>query len=481
VDRRDRRGRGGRPPRALPLYGFHRDELYFIVAGRHPTLGYPDQPAITPLLSAGAVALFGLSPTAIRILPALAIGVLIVLAGLIARDLGGSRRAQALAALVLALSGYLAAGHLDSTATYDLLGWGIVLWLLVRLLAGADPRLWIALGVVAGIDLENKDIILFLAAGLAAGLLLARRWDVIRSPWAWGAIAIAALIWLPNLAWQAANGFPQLEMAGSIAGGAGENRMRLLPELLLLAGPLLFPVVVAGAWWLLRSPGARPWRTIGYGLAAAILIALFIGGKSYYVVGFYPALMAAGAIVLDGWLDRGRRRLRAATFGFAAVVSGSLAALLVLPVLPPATLAETPIPAIYKESAEQIGGPELVRSVEQSVATLPAADRERAVIVTANYGEAGAIELLGSGLPPVYSGHTGYWDWGPPSADRDVVVLVGNWSIGYWSNFFGACRLIGSTDNHIGLDNQEQGGSIFACYRLVAPWPDLWPRLRNLS
>ena len=464
-----------------PLYGFHRDELYFIVAGRHPALGYADQPSLTPLLSAGAVALLGVSPTAIRILPALSMGVLIVLAGLTARDLGGSRRAQALAALVLALSGFLAAGHLDSTATFDLLAWGLILWLLVRLLAGADPRLWIVLGVVAGIDLENKDIILFLAAGIAAGLLLARRWEVIRSPWAWGAVAIAGIIWLPNLAWQAANGWPQLEMARSIAGNADENRGKLLVELLLLAGPLLFPVTLVGAWWLLRSPGARAWRTIGYGLVAAIVIVFVIGGKSYYIVGFYPPLVAGGAIVLDGWLGRGRRLFRGAVFGSAAAVSGALVALLVLPVLPPATLAETPIPSIYKESAEQVGWPELAKAVENAVATLPAADRQRAVVLTANYGEAGALELLGSGLPPVYSGHTGYWSWGPPPAGRNVVVLVGNWSIGYWTQFFGACRPAGSVDNGIGLDNQEQGGSIFACYRLLAPWEELWPRLRNLG
>ncbi len=201
-------------------YGFHRDELYFIVAGRHPAFGYPDQPPLTPLLSAASVALFGLSPTAVRVLPALAMGLVVVLTALMARDLGGSRRAQLLAAVTVALSGYLAAGHFDATATYDLLFGAVILWLLVKLLAGGDRRLWLALGVATGIGLQNKDTLLLLGIGLAVGLVLARRKEVVRSPWAWAAVGIALLIWAPNLAWQATHGLPQLTMAHVIAGDA---------------------------------------------------------------------------------------------------------------------------------------------------------------------------------------------------------------------------------------------------------------------
>jgi len=143
-------------------YGFHGDEMYYVVAGQHPAFGYVDQPPLTPLLSAASVALFGVSPTAIRLLPALEMALVVILVALIARDLGGSRRAQVLAAITAALSGYLGAGHLDTTSEPDLLVWAIVLWLLVKLLAGGDRRLWLAVGAVAGIGLENKDTILFL-------------------------------------------------------------------------------------------------------------------------------------------------------------------------------------------------------------------------------------------------------------------------------------------------------------------------------
>ena len=182
-----------------PAYGFHRDELYFIVAGRHPALGYDDQPPLTPLLSAAAVAVFGLEPWALRILPALSVAVVAVLAAATARELGGRSRSQVLAALVVAVSGYLAAGHLGVTATYDLLAWAAVLWLASRILAGGDPRLWLAVGAVAGLGLWNKHLVLFLGFGLAVGLLVHRR-DQLRTPWPWAGGLLALVIWLPNLA-----------------------------------------------------------------------------------------------------------------------------------------------------------------------------------------------------------------------------------------------------------------------------------------
>src|SRR4051794_26727879 len=215
-------------------YGFHGDEMYYVVAGQHPAFGYVDQPPLTPLLSAASVALLGVSPTAVRVLPALEMALIVMLAALIARDFGGSRRAQVLAAVTAALSGYLGAGHLDTTTEPDLLAWAIVGWLLVKLLAGGDRRLWLVVGLVLGIALENKDTILFLAAGMTVGLVASRRWDVVRSPWAWSGVAIALLLWVPNLLWQATNDWPQITMTSRIAGYASDNRAQTLPLLWLM-------------------------------------------------------------------------------------------------------------------------------------------------------------------------------------------------------------------------------------------------------
>jgi 4-amino-4-deoxy-L-arabinose transferase-like glycosyltransferase len=462
-------------------YGFHGDEMYFVVAGQHPAFGYVDQPPLTPLLSALSVAILGVSPTAVRVLPALEMGLIVVLTALIVRDLGGSRRAQVIAAMTAAISGYLGAGHLDTTTDPDLLAWAIVVWLVVKLLAGGDRRLWIAVGVVTGIGLENKDTLLFLGAGLAVGLILARRFDLVRSPWAWAAIGIAVLLWAPNLVWQALNGWPQLTMAQAIAGYADDNRAQFVPLLWLFTGPLLFPVSAAGLVWILRAKAAGPWRAIGIAALIALALVYLTGGKAYYIIGSVPLFMAAGAIVVDRWLARGHFRLKAGTFATAAVLSGALLALLTLPVLSVEAFAKSSLPAAVPDTANEIGWPQFVATVEGVVASLPADERAHAVILTNDYSEASPLILLGSGLPPVYSGHNAYWAWGPPPPDLTVVIHVGDWRPTDYGQFFTGCHDVAHIDNGLGIENGEQGTAITVCTGLRASWIEMWPALRTIS
>ncbi len=462
-------------------YGFHGDEMYFIVAGQHPAFGYVDQPPLTPLLSAASVAILGVSPSAVRLLPAIEMAVIVILTALIARDLGGSRRAQVLGAVTAALAGYLGAGHLDTTTDPDLLAWAIVLWLVVRLLAGGDRRLWLGVGVATGIGLENKDTLLFLGAGLAVGLLIARRWDVVRTPWAWSAIGIALLIWAPNLAWQAANGWPQLTMAQAIGGYAADNRAQFVPLLWLFTGPLLFPVSAAGLIWILRAKAAAPWRAIGIAAVVALGLVYATGGKAYYVIGSVPVFIAAGAIVTDRWLLRGHLRLKLASFATTAALSGAFLALLTLPILSVDAFAKSSLPATVPDTANQIGWPQFVATVEGVVASLPPDERTRAVILTNDYSEASPLILLGHGLPPVYSGHNAYWAWGPPPADRTVVVHVGDWRPADYSQFFTGCSVVARIDNGLGIVNGEQDTAVTVCTGLTAPWTSIWARLRTIS
>jgi hypothetical protein len=462
-------------------YGFHGDEMYFVVAGQHPALGYVDQPPLTPLLSAASVAILGVSPTAVRVLPAVEMAIVVVLVALIARDLGGSRRSQVLAAVVAALSGYLGAGHLDTTTDPDLLAWALILWLLVKLLAGADRRLWLAVGLVAGVGLENKDTVVLLGAGLAVGIVATGRWDVVRSPWAWASIAIAGLLWLPNLAWQAANGWPQLTMAAAIAGYASDNRAQVLPLLWLFTGPLLFPVSLAGLAWTLFASSAKPWRPLGIAALVALALVVLSGGKAYYAIGSAPLFMAGGSVILDRWLERGHAPLKAAAFVAAALLSGAAIALLTLPVLPVATYATTDLPAAIPDTANQVGWPQFVDTVEAVVAALPPDDRAHAVILANDYSEASPLLLLGTGLPPVYSGHNSYWSWGPPADDRTVVIHVGDWRPEDWPDYFTDCRDVAHIDNGLGVDNAEQDEAITVCHGIRAPWSTIWPALRTIS
>ena len=397
-------------------YGFHRDELYFIVAGRHPAFGYPDQPPLTPLLSAASVSLFGLSPTAVRVLPALAMGLCrcphrprwhvtwAIRAGPSCSPPSRSPSRVISPRAISALRPPLSFSSRPSCCGCSSSCWQVA--------TGASGWPWVSR---PGSGLQSKDTLLLLCAGLLAGVVLARRWDVVRSPWAWAAAGVALLIWAPNLVWQATHGLPQLTMAHIIAGDAAANRGQLLPILWLFTGPLLFLVTLAGWAWMLWGKTAARWRPIALAAVVVLVLVAASGGKGYYAVGIAPPLMAAGAILLHRWLARGRRRLRVVGFVAAAAVSGALVVYLTLPILPVATFVTDLAP---------LRGPDLVRADRLAAARRAGAAggrraacaraRPRGWSLTENYGEAAALELLGKGLPPVYSGHNGFW--GPGTA-----------------------------------------------------------------
>jgi 4-amino-4-deoxy-L-arabinose transferase-like glycosyltransferase len=471
-------------------YGMHRDEMYFVIAGRHPDFGYVDQPPLTPLLSALEVQLFGASAFALRIAPTIAYVLVVVLAAFIAREFGGGRPAQTIAALTVAVSGWVAAAHLDSTETYDILGWTLLLAFLIPALKGGNPRLWLLIGVVAGVTLENKDLLVLLGIGLAAGVLISRRWDLLRSPWVWAGLAVAFAIWLPNLIWQAANGWPQLEMSRVIAARDGDgNRGSLLLIQILFAGPLLFPIFVAGLWRLLRSADAKPWRAIGWAYLVVLVVLFVTKGKGYYSAGLIPAITAAGAVPAARWLTAGRRAWmlwgKRATYAVATVLSAVVIVSIALPIVPAADFPNSEVARANSDAVSTYGWPSFVTQVEAVTNGLGSADRQRAFILTGNYGEAGALELLGSpDLPPVYSGHNSYWSWGPPDDGRTIGVVVMGWQGAgdYFSAFFGPCSLAARID--LGFPpgvSEEQGAGIWVCRERTLPWSEIWADFRHFS
>ena len=251
-------------------YGYHRDELYFLAAADHLAPSFPDQGPLTPAIAAIANAIAPGSLTVLRIPAAIATALTIVLSGHICRELGGSWRAQVITGLCASVTSvFVITGHLLSTTTFDLLAWTAATLIFVRLLRGGDRRLWLLLGAVFGIALLNKPLIAFLAAGLLIGLLVVGPREVLRSRWLVGGIALALALWSPWLAWQADHGWPQLEVASSIAsGGSGtsEPRWAFLPFQLLLVSPVLAPVWIAGLWALLTRASLRRyrrWRSAG--------------------------------------------------------------------------------------------------------------------------------------------------------------------------------------------------------------------------
>ncbi|HEX6221723.1 MAG TPA: glycosyltransferase family 39 protein [Acidimicrobiia bacterium] len=457
-------------------YGWHRDELYFLEAGRHLAWGYVDQPPLTPLLARVADILAPGNLVVLRFLPAVAAGATVVVGGATVREMGGSRRSQVAGAGTLAAGGFLlGAGHLLSTATFDLLAWMAVLWLTARMLRTADPRWWVAIGLVAGIAMLNKSLVVMLGVAILIGLAADRRWDLLRSPWIVAGALLAAAIALPNILWQASNGWPQLEMSRRISERLGtENRILLIPLQVLFVGPAFIGLLRRGVGWLRSDEGGSRYETFTWAFVAGMAVTLLTGGRPYYPVPLTLMLVLAGIVAFEQ-SGRDPRDLRG-----LIVVNGALSLLIALPVLP---VSMANIPSTVNDTlAETIGWPEMVAQIAATVGSLPEAERDGVVILTASYGEAGAVDRFGPdyGLPHSYSAHNSYADFRQPSEASATVVAV-RYHPDTLAPFFAMCRQVAEVDNGYGVDNEAQGQPIVVCRGLRTSWEDVWPKLRHLD
>lgn len=464
-------------------YGPHRDELYFLALGDRLAWGYPDQGPLTPALARAMDSLSPGSLTLLRLPSALAAGATVLITGRLARELGGGPRSEALAAACAAVGViFLQVGHLLSTTTADLLAWTAITWIAVRAVRRGQDRLWPLAGLVLGFALLNKPLPAFLAAGLAAGVLISGPRRLLRSPWVWAGAGIALLMWLPWLAWQAERSWPQLEVSSAIAEGGSttsEPRWAFLPFQLLLVSPFLAPIWVAGLVRLFRDPELRELRFLAW--AWVLLAAVFIvsGGKPYYLAGLFPVLLAAGAGQAEEWLGAGRRRRRKALLAGALSVSAVAGPVIALPLLPLDKAGA--VVAVNPDVGETVGWPELARTVAAVRARVPGGGR--AVLLARNYGEAGALDRYGPvlGLPPAYSGHNGYADLRVPPGDRSPVVAVGFARGGQLERDFHRCVIRARIRSPHDIDNEENGAPVWVCAAPREPWSELWPRLRRLG
>lgn len=453
-------------------YGPHRDELYFAEAGRHLAWGYPDQPPLTPAIARLVTLVAPGSVAALHVPAALALAGVVVLAGLSARELGSGVAAQVLT-VVATGTGVVTVvlGHMLSTASVDAFFWAAVAYAALVALRRDAARVWLVVGAVAGVGLEDKNAVAFLLGALLVGIALApAARHHLRSPWLWAGGGIALVLWLPNLVWQAAHGWPQLALAGDINAEYGTlgERLAFVGLLVVLFSPVVAALWVYGLVRLWRVPALATSRPFAWAFVLLVAFFLATGGKAYYLTGLVPVLLAAGCC---GLAERWSRR--------ALVATGAVVALVAipfwpagLPVLSPHAFGASFYSGINEDQGEMIGWPAFVRTVDDAVRASGAT-----AVVAQNYGEAGALDWYGSSVP-VYSGHNGYADWGHPVGSTGPFVLVGYDTVPAWAQ---GCRVVAHVDNGEGVDNEEQGGAVRVCERPSGPWASVWPQVRHLD
>ncbi|HZZ65477.1 MAG TPA: glycosyltransferase family 39 protein [Candidatus Baltobacteraceae bacterium] len=477
-------------------YGFFRDELYFIICGRHPDFGYVDQPPITPLLAAFSQT-WGLSLFALRAIPAVFAALGTYVTALLVVELGGGLFAIVVACSVVIVSPQLMAfGSRFSPDTIQMATWPLIALIVLRITKGASPRLWILAGVLLAFSAYAKYTVAFFAASLVAAMWLTQQRRALQSAWfVCGALLSVALL-IPNIVWQWHYHFPMLQL---LHNDYGKFLLTWPPfpfQQIMVMSPLLSIVWLIGLGWLLYQP-----RTRFLGIAYVFLIAIMwaLNAKSYYPAAVYPILIAAGAVPIERWtgLRRAWRIAIVAVIAAFAIPSTPF----VLPVLPLQTFiayqqvagslfhirfhtendASNAIPIQYY--AEMTGWQAMTRSVAQVYRSLPPAQRAHAAIYAHNFGEAAAIDLYGGayGLPPALSGNNNYWIWGPRGFSGETVVDLNGPEL----MSSGVYRSVHRAAVYASPDAMpyENNLPIWVLTNPSVPRPlqQLWPSLRNYS
>ncbi len=465
-------------------YGIHRDELATLDDARHLAWGYVAYPPVTPFFGRISLELFGTSIRGFRFFANVAQAIAVLLTGLMAREMGGRRGAQLIAA-VAAVPFCLGGGALMQYVAFDCLAWVLTAYFVVRLLKSEDARWWMAIGAALGFGMLTKWTIGFFTLGIVGSVLLTDARRYLRSKWLWIGVGLAILIFLPTLIWQAQNHFISLEMLKHIhTRDMRQGRTTyFLPQQLELTA-FRFPLAMAGLYFCLLTQAGKRFRMIGWMYVLTLLLFAVLHGRWYYMGPAYSMLYAAGAVWGEQWLatiSRGRAMaIRVVVWGFLSL-DVLLTIALWLPTAPLHSRWWQISSSMQGDYVEELGWPELVQEVARIRDSLTPQEREHLAILGANYGEAGAIDLYGPqyGLPSAISGVNSFWVRGYGNPEPQIVIILGL-EKDYVDHRFTSCRLGGHTPNPYNVTNEETGDhpDIFVCGPPKVGWPEFWKHFR---
>jgi 4-amino-4-deoxy-L-arabinose transferase-like glycosyltransferase len=478
-------------------YGYFRDEFYYLACANHLDYGYVDQPPLSIYLLYISRALLGDSLLALRFLPAVAGALTVWFTGLITERLGGNRLAILISGIsVIAAAVYLSLDHFYSMNAFDILFWTLSAYFLLRALQGPSPLSWILLGLVLGLGLMNKISILWFGAGMLAGLLLTRHRRHLLTPWPYICAAIAFLIFSPYILWQTQHDWATIEfMRNATLNKMAENKpLDFVKEQILQMNPFTFPVWLSGLGYLLFSKARRNEMVLALIYISVFLILISSGSaRSEYLSASYTMLYAAGGVFIADFASR--KQLAWLPYAVAAVVGLSIIVILpfAIPVLPvekyieyqkafgiePSTAERKEVGALPQFYADMFGWEEQVAEVARVFKSLPEEERRKAGIFGNNYGQAGAIDLLGKryGLPRAISNHNNYWIWGPQGFSGEVMIIIGGDAEDH-SRSFEEVEQAGMVRCKYCMP-YENNKPIYVCRKVKAAPEELWAQIRH--
>ncbi len=478
-------------------YGYFRDEFDYMACGDHLAWGYVDHPPLIPFLIKLCRLVSGDSLRSVRFIPALATSAAVILTAMMARELGGRRFATILSALTfVVVPVYLLNGSLLSTNCLESLLWMGCAYFAILAIKREEPRYWLWFGVVAGIGVEEKYSIAVFGLSVVVGLLLTKQHRVFATKWIYLGGALAFLIFLPNLIWNVQHDWPFAQLMHNIK---AEGRDVVLSpweyflQQLLIIHPFTAPIWISGVLAFFFSARLKPYRLFGWSYLAAFTVFVALKGKNYYLAPIYPVFLAAGAVMIENFLERSRQVWLKPALVMLLIAGGAWFAPLVVPILPVeqliAYIDKLPfkVPrsehshmraALPQHFADQFGWVEMVAVVNQAYTRLSPEERPGCGIFAQNYGQAGAIDFLGRryGLPAALSGHQTYYLWGPRGYSGNCLIVLDD-GREVLEKLYEQVEYVGASDNPYAL---ERNIPVFICRKAkFGSLAELWPQLKK--
>jgi hypothetical protein len=484
---------------AFSYYGYFMDELCLIDLGKHLDWGYATCGPLTIGIGRLSRELMGDSVFALRFFPAIAGALTIAIVGLMARELGGGRFAQGLAALAALIAPvWLGAQNTLSLMASEPVWWGLCAYLLIRIIKTGNTRLWVWFGVIAGIGLLNKPSMLFLGAAVTVGLLLTPERKYLFGGWVFIGGLVALVIVSPYILWQIPKGWPLLEFLAGMKRtiGAQEPRWIFVVGQVVYLHPLNVPILLAGLGWFFFGKDTKPFRVFGWVYVLILVFLLVAKSRVYYLAPVYPFLLAGGAVAIERWVNqRGLRRLKLVLP--ATLVAGGLWVVpMTLPVLPiektdayvtaatAGLLKNTRVATFQFHCAR--GWENQAKVVAEVFHRLSPAEQADCIIFASNQYEAAAIDFYGPalGLPLATATHMDYYFWGPPAKSGNLVIFVGirrDISQLDLERNFGEVHQAATIEFPGGVAPGEENVPVFICRKPRFDLKKSWPRFRETA
>ncbi|MEO6805543.1 MAG: glycosyltransferase family 39 protein [Edaphobacter sp.] len=483
-------------------YGIFRDELYYLDCGRHLAFGYVDQPPLVAVQARVSEMLFGHDTMwSLRLISTMAGAAKVFLTGILCWVLGGGRRAAALAMLgVVAGAGYLGIDGFMSMNSFDPVFWMLCVLALVRIVQSASQseirNWWIVFGLSAGLAFENKDSIAFFLIAMLIALLLTSQRRILASRWFVVAVVLIVLVALPNFLWQVHNHFPTLEWLRNVQASDKDVKLGTLQFVvaqMVMLTPYSFLLWGTGVVWLLLGKTTRSYRFLGVFYLVFLAVMIAMHAKDYYLMPEYPVFFAAGAVAWFRWAKKIPWRNGLIAVYVAVTIVGLVVLFpLSVPVLRPQKWlayteklhfkpkdtenhAATLLPQFF---ADRFGWQELAEQVAGIYNALPPQERAKTGILVRNYGQAGAIDILGAkyGLPPAISGHQSYWLWGPRGYTGEEMIVVRYATLSEMSTAYDSCTVVGERNGMYTMPSEH--GPIFLCHGRKKTYQEDWNEMK---